>query len=78
MPKRAQETLFKPKLSQSESKADSVSRIAMSMIEQESTLREAKIARLKQARLAQEAAERAIAKAAVKPAAKPARRTAKA
>ncbi|GLK71382.1 hypothetical protein KHC23_11410 [Ancylobacter dichloromethanicus] len=62
MPKRAPETLFKPKLSQSESKAESVSRIAMSMIEQESTLREAKIARLREARLAQEAAERAVAK----------------
>lgn len=73
MAKHVQQTPFRPKLSQSESKAESVSRIAMSMIEQDSKLRDAKIARLREARLAQESAERASAP----PAPKPARRKAK-
>ncbi|MDQ0346144.1 hypothetical protein [Ancylobacter vacuolatus] len=74
MPKKAQETPFKPKMSQSESKADSVSRIAMSLIEHESVAREAKITRLREARLAKEAAERSLAATA---APKPTRRTVK-
>ncbi|MBS7543175.1 hypothetical protein [Ancylobacter oerskovii] len=50
------ETLFKPNLTKTESKAEAVSRIAMSMIEQETARRDAKTARLREARLAQEAA----------------------
>ncbi|MCB4769920.1 hypothetical protein LGR54_14975 [Ancylobacter sp. Lp-2] len=46
--------LFKPNLTKTESKAESVSRIAMSMIEQETAKRDAKTARLRAARLAQE------------------------
>ncbi|WP_371345964.1 hypothetical protein [Ancylobacter sp. IITR112] len=68
MPRKAPESPFVPKLSQSESKAETVSRIAMSMIESDTLARDAKIARLRAARLAQEAAADAA------PAAKPARR----
>lgn len=50
------DTLFKPNLTKTESKAEAVSRIAMSMIEQETARRDAKTARLREARLAQEAA----------------------
>ncbi len=57
MAKLNRDTLFQPKLSKTESKAESVSRIAMSMIEQEVAQREAKTARLREARLAREAAE---------------------
>lgn len=59
MTKLTRDGAFKPSLSKSESKADAVSRIAMSIIEQEATSRDAKTARLKLARLAKEAAERA-------------------
>ncbi|SHO67682.1 hypothetical protein SAMN02745172_04363 [Pseudoxanthobacter soli DSM 19599] len=65
------DTVFKPKLSQTESKADAVSRIARSMIEQEASLRQAKTARLREARLAKEAADAAAT------APKPARKSAK-
>lgn len=65
------DTVFKPKLSQTESKADAVSRIARSMIEQEASLRQAKTARLREARLAKEAADAAAT------APKPARKNAK-
>ncbi|GAB4069078.1 hypothetical protein KHC28_20785 [Ancylobacter sonchi] len=51
------DTLFKPNLTKTESKAESVSRIAKSMIEQDMAKRDAKTARLRAARLAQEAAE---------------------
>ncbi|MBS9479060.1 hypothetical protein [Ancylobacter radicis] len=76
MTKLTRDTLFKPTLSRTESKAEAVSRIAMSMIEQEVAVREAKTERLRQARLAQEAVDtppvttRRIAKSAAEPAAK--------
>jgi hypothetical protein len=53
----ARDTTFKPKLSQTESKAEAVSRIAKSLIKKEAALREAKTARLREARLAKEAVE---------------------
>lgn len=61
MTKPTRDGAFKPSLSKSESKADAVSRIAMSIIEQEVVSRDAKTARLKLARLAREAAEQAPA-----------------
>ncbi|MCJ8142852.1 hypothetical protein MKI84_07965 [Ancylobacter sp. A5.8] len=54
------DTNFKPSLTKAESKADTVSRIAMSMIEHEAAHRDAKLARLRQERLAREAAEVAV------------------
>ncbi|UOK70398.1 hypothetical protein [Ancylobacter polymorphus] len=68
MARKAPETPFVPKLSQSESKAETVSRIAMSMIESDTVTRDAKIARLREARLAREAADSAAAPAPTKPA----------
>ncbi|MCK0207114.1 hypothetical protein MWN33_03600 [Starkeya koreensis] len=59
MAKINRDTLFKPNLSKAESKAESVSRIAMSMIGQEMAARDAKMARLREARLADEAARQA-------------------
>ncbi|GAB4064779.1 hypothetical protein KHC28_11795 [Ancylobacter sonchi] len=56
MAKPTKGSLFKPNLTRTESKAESVSRVAMSMIEQETAKRDAKTARLREARLAQEAA----------------------
>lgn len=61
------DTVFKPKLSQTESKTEAVSRIARSMIEQEAALRRAKTARLREARLAKEAAEHEIPAEVPKP-----------
>ncbi|WP_029353403.1 hypothetical protein [Bosea sp. 117] len=61
------DTAFKPKLSQTESKAEAVSRIAKSLIKQEAALREAKTARLREARLAKEAVEHAVETSAPKP-----------
>lgn len=60
--------MFKPHLSKTESKAEQVSRIAKSMIEQEIASRDAKTARLRAARLAREAAEAVPEKAAPRPA----------
>lgn len=59
MTKPTRDTLFKPTLSRTESKAEAVSRIAMSMIEQETAQREAKTERLRQARMERDAAEAA-------------------
>lgn len=60
---------FRPNLSKAETKAEEVSRIAKSMIEQEVVKRDAKTARLREARLALEAEAQQKAKAS--PAAKP-------
>lgn len=57
MPKITRDTLFKPNLSKSESKAEAVSRAAMAIIERETNLQSAKTARLREARLAKEAGE---------------------
>lgn len=61
MTQASRDASFKPSLSRAESKADSVSRIAMSMVEQEIVKRDAKTARLREARLAREAATQAEA-----------------
>lgn len=58
------DTAFKPNLTKTESKAEAVSRIAMSMIEQETAKRDAKTSRLREARLAMEAAASKAAKPA--------------
>lgn len=50
------DALFKPNLTKTESKAEAVSRIAKTLIEQEIEKRDAKTARLKEARLARDAA----------------------
>ncbi|MFK8252432.1 hypothetical protein [Ancylobacter terrae] len=63
--------MFKPHLSKTESKAEQVSRIAKSMIEQEIASRDAKTARLRAARLAREAAEAPPEQAAPRPARAP-------
>ncbi|MCS0503594.1 hypothetical protein [Ancylobacter mangrovi] len=49
--------LFKPNLSKTESRAEAVSRTAMGMIQQEATKRDAKLMRLREARLAREAVD---------------------
>ena len=49
------DSLFKPNLTKTESKAEAVSRIAKTMIEQEVVKRDAKTARLREARLARDA-----------------------
>lgn len=54
---------FRPNLTRTESRAETVSRIARGMIDEEVARREAKTARLKAARLAQEAAAPASAPA---------------
>ncbi len=80
MTKPTRETLFKPTLSRTESKAEAVSRIAMSMIEQETARREAKTERLRQARLDRDAAEAATPSSGKEPAsvvAKPSKSRAK-
>jgi len=51
-----QDAAFKPSLTKTESKADAVDRIARSMIEDEVKKRDAKTARLRQARLDRDAA----------------------
>lgn len=56
--------LFKPNLTKTESKAETVSRVARSMIDQEIAKRDAKTARLREARLAMEAAAPKGAKSA--------------
>lgn len=61
MTMRARETAFKPKPTPAESKAEAAFRIARSMIETEVALRDAKTARLREARLAKEAAEIKVA-----------------
>lgn len=69
MAKITQDTVFKPSLSKSESKAEAVSHAAMNIIEQEIAARDAKTARLRAARLAEEATrqvDKAPAKAAAK------------
>lgn len=48
--------IFKPNLTKTESKAEAVSRIARSMIDQEIAKRDAKTARLREARMARDAA----------------------
>lgn len=48
--------IFKPNLTKTESKAETVSRIARSMIDQEVAKRDAKTARLREARIARDAA----------------------
>lgn len=60
--------LFKPNLTKTESKAETVSRVARSMIDQEIAKRDAKTARLREARMARDAAVPA-------PPAKPERKT---
>lgn len=72
MEKVARDTEFKPSLSKSETKAEATSRAALAIIDQEVADREAKTARLREARLAKEADERRST-----PAAKPVRRVAK-
>ncbi len=47
--------IFKPNLTKTERKAETVSRIARSMIDQEVAKRDAKTARLREARMAMEA-----------------------
>ena len=74
MPKKAPETPFVPKLSQSESKAEAVSRVAMSMIKHDTVTRDAKIARLREARLAKEAADSLAAPIAQKSTRRPVKR----
>jgi hypothetical protein len=56
MAEPTRDNLFKPNQTKAESKADAVSRIARSMIDEEIAKRDAKTARLKEARLALEAA----------------------
>lgn len=68
----AEHSLFKLKPSKAETKADVTNHAARAIIGDEDARREAKTARLKQARLAQEASE---ADAPAKPAAKTARKT---
>lgn len=48
--------LFKPNLTKTESKAETVSRVARNMIDQEIAKRDAKTARLREARMARDAA----------------------
>lgn len=55
------DTLFKPILSKTESKAEAVSRIAKSALAHDIALRDAKTARLREARLAKEASDREVA-----------------
>lgn len=59
MEKVTRETLFKPTPSKGESKADAISKAALAIIDHEVALRDEKTARLRQARLAKEAADRA-------------------
>lgn len=59
MEKITRETAFKPTLSKGESKADAISKAALAIIDQEVAAREEKTARLREARLAKEAADRA-------------------
>jgi hypothetical protein len=67
-------TLFKPKASKAETKADITNEAARAIIDDEASRREAKTAKLRQMRLDQEAAAAAIP-APVKPARKtPAKR----
>lgn len=47
--------LFKPNLTKTESKAETVSRVARNMIDQEIAKRDAKTARLREARMARDA-----------------------
>ncbi|MFT0859583.1 hypothetical protein [Ancylobacter sp. G4_0304] len=61
------DNLFKPNLTKAESKADAVSRIAKTMIDQEVARRDAKTARLREARLAQEAAATPVAAKTARP-----------
>lgn len=53
-------TLFKPKASKAETKADITNEAARAIIDDEASQREAKTAKLRQMRLAQEAAAAAI------------------
>ena len=71
MTKITHDALFKPNMSKAETKAEAVSRAAMTMIEQEVALRDAKTARLREERLAREATDEPV-KAKAKPKAKPA------
>lgn len=57
MVEQTNEKVFTPTLSKAESKAEAADRIARAMIEDEVAKRDAKTARLREARLAREAAE---------------------
>lgn len=67
MEKITRETAFKPAPSKSESKADAISKAALAIIDQEVAARDEKTARLREARLAKEAAERAAETTAKRP-----------
>lgn len=56
MAKTTHDDLFKPNLTKTESKAETVARVARSLINQETVRRDAKTARLREARLARDAA----------------------
>ncbi|GLK77489.1 hypothetical protein GCM10008171_27430 [Methylopila jiangsuensis] len=73
MLKLTKESLFKP--SKAEVKGDATTRAARAIIDQETARRDAKTARLREARLARDAAEQAAAPA---PKAAPVRKRAKA
>jgi hypothetical protein len=57
MRRRAEPSLFKPKLSQTEIKVDATTRAARAIVDEEADARDAKTERLRAARLAQEAAD---------------------
>lgn len=63
MAKVTKESLFKPKLTAGETKSEAIDRAARSIIDQQIAARDAKTARLRLARLAREAEERARASA---------------
>lgn len=56
MPKMTRETLFKPKAKPAENKTDAIYRAAKAIIDHDAALRDAKTARLREARLAKETA----------------------
>ncbi|MDQ0510705.1 hypothetical protein [Ancylobacter amanitiformis] len=67
MAKKIENNPFKPRPTPSETKADSISRVAMGMVEQETVRRDAKTARLREARLAKEASDATAERAAPSP-----------